>query len=95
MSDRFKELFETKGEEEAENFAAHLEKRRQYVLEGVAPILDALENELKSVGLDRDKILNMVGTVTKRRLEKSIHAGRRATEGIKIKDEDLIVAVGQ
>ena len=95
MSDRFKQIHETKGEEEAEKFAAHLEKRRLHVLEGVAPILDALKNELKSIGLDREKIIDSVSTVTKRRLEKSILAGRKATQGIKIKDEDLIVAVGQ
>lgn len=95
MCDRFKDIYEKQGEDEAERFAAHLEKRRQYVFEGVIPILDALRNELESIGLDREKILDTVGRVTKRRLEKSILAGRKATEGVKIKDEDLIVAVGQ
>jgi hypothetical protein len=95
MCDRFKEIYEKQSEEEADRFAAHLEKRRQYVFEGVAPIIDALKNEFISVGLDRDKILHSVDTVTKRRLEKSILAGRKATQGITIKDEDLIVAVGQ
>ncbi|MCB1121212.1 MAG: ferritin-like domain-containing protein [Verrucomicrobiae bacterium] len=95
MSDRFKEICEKQGEDEAEQFAAHLEKRRQHVLEGVPPIMDALRDELASVGLDRDKIVDMVSTVTKRRLEKSILAGRKATQGVAIKDEDLIVAVGQ
>jgi len=55
----------------------------------------ALKNEFDGIGLDREKILNMVETVTKRRLEKSILAGRNATKGVKIKDEDLIVAVGE
>lgn len=95
MSDRFKEICEKQGEAEAEKFAEHLEKRRLHVLEGVPPILDALRDELASVGLDRDKIVDMVGTVTKRRLEKSVLAGRKATRGIAIKEEDLIVAVGQ
>ncbi|MDG2169559.1 MAG: hypothetical protein P8L44_16725 [Opitutales bacterium] len=95
MCDRFKELYETKGEEEAETFAAHLEERRKYVLEGVEPILDALKYELVSIGLDRERILDTVSTVTKRRLEKSIVAGRKATQGVKIKDEDLIVPVGK
>ncbi|QXD25977.1 diiron oxygenase [Opitutia bacterium ISCC 51] len=95
MCDHFKELHETKGEEEAETFAAHLEERRKYVLEGVEPILDALKDELTSIGLDRERIMNTVSNVTKRRLEKSIVASRKATEGVKIKDEDLIVPVGK
>ena len=95
MCDRFKEIFEKDGVEKAEQFAEHLEKRRQHVFEGVAPILDALKPECLSIGLDREKILHLVDKVTKRRLEKSILAGRKATEGIQVKDEDMIVAVGE
>ena len=95
MCDRFKDLFEKDGEEAAEKYAAHLERRRVHVFEGVEPIMDAIDDELKSIGLDRDRILDTVGRVTKKRLEKSILAGRKALEGVKIKDEDLIVAVGQ
>ncbi|MCZ6674622.1 MAG: ferritin-like domain-containing protein [Verrucomicrobia bacterium] len=95
MCDRFKEIYEKDGVEKAETFAAHLEKRRLYVCEGVAPILDALKDELVSIGMDREKIIYEVDNITKRRLEKSILAGRKATEGEKIKDEDMIVAVGE
>ena len=95
LHDRFKDLYENKGEEEAEAFAAHLEERRKYVLAGVEPIMDALKDEMFGIGLDRERILDTVTTVTKRRLEKSIQTGRKATQGEKIKEEDLIVAVGQ
>ncbi len=93
MSDRFKDLFQ-KDEKDAQHFAQHLEKRRKYVLEGASPILKALEKECEIIGLDQEKIISEVDRMTKKRLEKSVQAGFKASEGETIPEEELVVPVG-
>ena len=95
MSDRFSSIHQKEGEEAAEQFADHLEKRRQYVFEGAAPILNSLSKECESVGLDREKVIHEIDRVSKKRLEKSILAGRKAAAGETIAEEALIVQVGE
>ncbi len=94
MSDKFKEIINKDGEEGAQKFADHLESRRKYVIEGVAPILDALKSECSELGIDREKILFDAETVTKKRLAKAVYSGQKAAKGISLTDEDLIVPVG-
>jgi hypothetical protein len=95
MCDRFKDIYQKDGEEEAEKFALHLEKRRQYVFEGVAPIFNALTKECESIGMDQEKVVHEVDRITKLRLEKAILAGRKAALGESVPEESLIVPVGE
>lgn len=95
LCDRFKDLYNNEGEEAAETFAAELEKRRQYVFEGVAPVFDALKEECKLIGLDTEKVLHEVSRITEKRLKKSIYAGRKAAQGVEVPEESLVVQVGE
>lgn len=80
LEDRFSGMFQT-GSEEGSNYSATLHERLQDVLAGVSPIFQALETELREIGIDTEEITAKLGDEAAWRLEKSIQAGRRVAAG--------------
>ncbi len=76
LEERFSGLYR-KENGEAAAFADHLHSRLQQVLEGARPVLDSLAQELHDVGIDREQLFEAVAEESKRRLTKSIGAGKR------------------
>jgi hypothetical protein len=76
LEDRFSQLFQ-KEEQEGETYSGQLGQRLQHVLDHVEPILDALDEELREVGIDRHELFHNLGHDAKRRLARSIKAGRK------------------
>jgi len=76
LEHRFSQLY-NKGEDEAVRFAEHLHQRLDRVLGAVTPITEALDAEMTEVGIDRHRLFQTVQEEAKRRLTKSIEAGRR------------------
>ncbi len=65
----------------AEEKADSLRKRVEYVMEGVPPIINALSEEMKDIGIDIEKIQYTLDQVAKDRLEKAIRGGRNQALG--------------
>ena len=61
----------------AEAFRERLEQRLDYVLEGIPPILQALDGELKHIGIDPEAHFADVQAEARKRLLKSIESGHR------------------
>jgi hypothetical protein len=76
LEDRFRQLF-AESDAAGEEYSDQLHGRLQHVLDHVNPIFDALEEELKDVGIDRHALFHGVSEGAKRRLARSIEAGRR------------------
>jgi hypothetical protein len=76
MEDRFRELF---SEENGNASAAHdrLRTRLQHVLDHVPPMFDAVEDELRDVGIDRISVFERLTIDAHRRLDRSIERGRK------------------
>ena len=77
MEERFANLL-SEDESSADAFRVQLEKRLDYVLEGIPPILQALDAELKHIGIDPEAHFADVSAEAKKRLAKSIESGHRA-----------------
>ncbi len=80
LEDRFSGLYQ-RSEEEAQAFSDQLHGRLDKVFAHLKPMLDALATELDDVGIDRIELFDKVGEEARRRLDKSIAAGRRLAEG--------------
>lgn len=80
LEDRFTGFFKGDGKE-GEAQSKHLHERLQGVLEGVHPILQALESELTEMGIDTEGLVHNLGEEASWRLDKSIEAGRRIAAG--------------
>ena len=80
LEDRFGGLYK-RSEEEAQAFSDQLHRRLDKVFAHFKPMLDALATELDEVGIDRVELFDKVGAEARRRLDKSITAGRRLAEG--------------
>ena len=80
LEDRFSELHTT-AEDQGRAFEQQLHRRLDHVLEHLKPVLDALATELDDIGIDRIEIFDKVGDEARRRLDKSVIAGRRRAEG--------------
>ena len=82
LEDRFSTLYqEENGEEEAQAYSEHLHSKLQGVLGKVAPIFDALDTELREMGIQTDEVLHNLGKEASWRLDKSIQAGKRVATG--------------
>lgn len=79
LEDRFSQLYEEDAAG-AERYKGQLEGRLTYVVDGVAPIFEALKVELDAIGVRRDELLDKLAKETRRRLLRSIEAGRRVAE---------------
>ncbi len=80
LEDRFGELYK-RSEEQAKAFSDRLHRRIDNVFAHFKPMLDALACELDGIGIDRVELYQKVGEESRRRLDKSIRAGRRRAEG--------------
>ena len=80
LEDRFSGLYQ-RSEEEAQAFSDRLHRRLDNVFAHLKPMLDALAVELDDVGIDRIELFDKVGEESRRRLDKSIAAGRRLATG--------------
>lgn len=80
LEDRFTGFFKGDGQE-GEAQSKHLHERLRGVLEGVHPILQALESELTEMGIDTEALVHNLGEEASWRLDKSIEAGRRIAAG--------------
>lgn len=76
MEDRIRALQE-ENPDEARRYSDHLHNRLHRVLEAVLPILDALEQELDGIGIDRHELYDNVNREANQRLARSIDAGYR------------------
>jgi len=79
LEDRFSQLFQNESEE-GNQFSGQLSRRLDAVLGYVDPIFEALDIELKGAGIDRHQLLDRLGKESKRRLSRSIKAGRKVAE---------------
>ncbi|MEM9293782.1 MAG: ferritin-like domain-containing protein [Acidobacteriota bacterium] len=81
LEDRFAALYgQDDAQEEAESYAQHLRQHLGGVLAGVSPILDALDQELSDIGIDRYELLHNLSEKSKKRPNRSIKAGQRVAE---------------
>ncbi len=80
LEDRFCELYKS-SEEQAQAFSDRLHRRIDNVFAHFKPMLDALASELDDIGIDRVDLYDKVGEESRRRLDKSILAGRRLAGG--------------
>jgi hypothetical protein len=76
LEDRFRQLYS--GEERsADEAAGRLQEKIGLVLDKVPPILEALEDDIRGVGVDPFALMERVSTESRRRLDRSIESGRR------------------
>ncbi|MBI3830705.1 MAG: ferritin-like domain-containing protein [Planctomycetes bacterium] len=80
LEDRFAGLFK-KGAADGRSFSQHLHTRLQNVLDQVKPVLDALDPEIKAVGIDRQWLFERLSKEAKERLEKSVLCGEKVALG--------------
>lgn len=80
LEDRFSSLFQG-GEEEGRAYSEDLHGRLSNVLAMVPPIFDALQVELKEIGMDTEEIFHKLGEEARWRLDKAIAAGERIAAG--------------
>jgi len=86
IEDQFAELY-AKDPKEADEKAEGLRKRMKFVLEGVPPILKALETEMTDIGMDMEKINYTLEELAMMRLNKAIQGGERRSESGAIRSE--------
>ncbi|MCB1033369.1 MAG: ferritin-like domain-containing protein, partial [Acidobacteria bacterium] len=93
LEDRFSQLFMAE-EQEGETYSGQLTRRLQNVLDHVSPILEALAEELDEIGMNRHELLHNLGTEAKRRLQRSIKAGRavatRQASASRLEDAEVV-----
>jgi hypothetical protein len=75
MEERFRELI-TEGDE-ASAVSESLHDRAQKVLHLVPPMFDAVDEELRNVGIDRENLIERVSRDSIRRLDRSVERGRK------------------
>ena len=86
IEDQFTEMY-SKDPEAAEEKAQGLRERMKFVLEGVPPIINALETELDDIGIDMEKVIHTLENVAISRLDKAINGGKKKAAGEAVKSE--------
>jgi hypothetical protein len=79
MEDRFRELF-IEGGSEAPAAGSRLRERLQTVIDYVPPMFDAVNDELREIGIDRVSLFDRLNRDANRRLDRSIERGRKLAE---------------
>ncbi len=79
LEDHFCSLY-VKQETEGVSASDHLHSRLQRVLDHVPPVFEQLDKELTEIGIDHHQVLEEVSEEAKRRLSRSIKAGRRLAD---------------
>ncbi len=82
IEDQFRELF-TADEEGAEKKAESLRARMDHVLAGVPPITNAIRDDMKDLGIDMDRVQDILDRVARHRLDKAIYGGKDRALGTK------------
>ena len=80
LEDRFSELYQ-KSATDGKSFSEHLRQRMESVLATVPAILNALEPDLKQVGMSRESMFDRLKTDAMQRLDRSITAGANVASG--------------
>ncbi len=67
----------------------------KYVLEGVPPIIDAIREDMNDLGLDMDKVQDILDRVARHRLDKAILGGKDRALGTKteVLDSEIEIAL--
>jgi len=78
MEERFRELIAAGDEASATSESLH--DRVQKVLHLVPPMFDAVDEELRNVGIDREHLFERVSRDSVRRLDRSIDRGHKLAE---------------
>ena len=82
MEDQFRQFY-AKDPEKADEKADSLRDRMKYVLEGVPPIIEAVREDMDELGIDMDKVQDILDRVARHRLDKAINGGRDQALGTK------------
>jgi hypothetical protein len=82
IEEQFKDLYK-ENVEEADTKAEGLRNRMKYVLEGVPPIIDAIREDMTDLGIDMDKVQDVLTRVASHRLDKAINSGKDQALGTK------------
>lgn len=80
LEDKFSRLVQDENED-VDAHVDHLHGQLQGVLEKVVPMIDSLRGDLTAIGIDPDELFHKLGREAKKRLQKSIDAGRRVAAG--------------
>ncbi|MCW8132390.1 MAG: ferritin-like domain-containing protein, partial [Planctomycetota bacterium] len=76
LEDRFTGLFK-KGAGEGKSYSDHLHARMQDVIDKVNPIFDAVDADIRAVGIDRQHLFDRLSKEAFERLDKSIACGEK------------------
>ena len=82
MEDQFRQFY-AKDPEKADEKADGLRDRMKYVLEGVPPIIEAVREDMDELGIDMDKVQDILDRVARHRLDKAINGGKDQALGTK------------
>ena len=82
MEDQFRQFY-AKDPEKADEKADSLRDRMKYVPEGVPPIIEAVREDMDELGIDMDKVQDILDRVARHRLDKAINGGRDQALGTK------------
>ncbi len=82
IEDQFRDMFAA-DPEGAETKAESLRARMDHVLEGVPPIINAIRDDMKDLGIDMDRVQDILDRVARHRLDKAIYSGKDRALGTK------------
>lgn len=82
IEEQFRDLYREDADE-AERKAESLRERIKFVLEGVPPIIDAVRDDMRDLGIDMDKVQDILDRVARHRLDKAINGGKDQALGTK------------
>ena len=72
-----------KAGDDGQQWAEHLERRLESVLETVPPMLEAVGDDMNAVGIDHRELFTRLQAETRARLSKAIASGEKLALGIK------------
>lgn len=82
IEEQFRDLYKS-DLEAAELKAESLRSRMKYVLDGVPPIIEAIREDMTDLGIDMDKVQEVLTRVAGHRLDKAINSGKDQALGTK------------
>jgi len=82
IEEQFRDLYR-ENPDAAERKADSLRERLKFVLEGVPPIINAIREDMSDLGIDMDKVQDILDRVARHRLDKAINGGKDQALGTK------------
>jgi len=82
LEEQFRDLYKDDAEA-ADLKAESLRERMKFVMEGVPPIIDAIRKDMSDLGIDMDKVQDILDRVARHRLDKAINGGKDQALGSK------------